>query len=68
MAHYLAERDNWQDAASQDAQLDEKRAADLLADFLGSDYTINSKPKELRRIYGDYGIVPDACIINNFRS
>ena len=65
MAHYLAERDNWQDAANQDAQLDEKRAAALLADFLGPNYTVDSKPKELRRIYGDYGIVPDACVINN---
>lgn len=64
MAHYLAERDNWQDEANQDAQLDEKRAAALLTDFLGPDYTVDCKPKELRRIYGDYGIVPDARIIN----
>ena len=50
MAHYLAERDNWQDEANQDAQLDEKRAAALLTDFLGPDYPVDCKTKDLRRI------------------
>ena len=64
-ATFLSGRDNWQDAASQDAKKDETRAAVLLSGFLGDDYMIMTKPKELRRIYGGYGIVPDACVINN---
>ena len=50
-ATFLSGRDNWQDAASQDAKKDETRAAVLLSGFLGDDYMIMTKPKEPANVF-----------------